>query len=234
MISFATGQRVIVLRDHDGIALNATGTVRRVCSHGGAWIALDERSKVTKVHPFPADDDRGAWVLAYPDDCKMATKNHRERRAAKKDAERTAAIWAVDMTTFGKDHWSTFAYIETLCVDGNGRGAPDIQRMRCIDARHPFYGHGHDASAHPTRLKDGKTIEQHDDWDCIADLIAVGLLEDVGSAVNPRFKMTPRGFVVAAMLRRWKAGGGSFDAFAPTEDDVVRALVANASVSHSA
>jgi len=162
----------------------------------------------------------------------MATKNHRERRAAKKDAERTAAIWAVDMTMFGKDHWSTFAYIETLCVDGGGIGAPDIRRMRCIDARHPFYAHDHDASTYPTRLKDGKTIEQHDDWDCIADLIAVGLLGSVGSAANPRFKMMPCGFVVAALLRRWKASGGKFHDFAPTKDDIVRGLI-NAGMSHS-
>lgn len=232
MISFATGQRVVVLRDDNGISLNATGTVHRIRSDGGAWIALDRRSRVTKVHPFPADDDRGSHVLAYPDDCEPTTKNHRERRAAKADAIRTESMVSVDMSAFGKDHWSTFAYVETLCVDGDG--SPDKRRMRCVDARHPFYGHGHDATAYPTRLKGDKTIVGHDDWDCVIDLIQVGLLEDVGSEINPRFAMTLRGHVVAGLLRRWKANGGTFHAFAPTEDDVVRGLIANASVSHSA
>lgn len=231
MDSFSTGQRVVVARDNNGIALNAPGTVKRIRSDGVAWVALDRRSRVEKVHPFPADDDRGTHVLAYPEDCEPATKSHRERRAAKADAVRTAAIAAVDMAAFGKDHWSTFAYVETLCVDGNG--TPDNRRMRCIDARHPLYGHGHDASAYPTRLKDNKTIAGHDDWDCVLDLINVGLLEAVGSEMNPRFAMTPRGFVVAGLLRRWKASGGNFASFAPTEDDIVRGLVANASVIHS-
>jgi hypothetical protein len=34
----------------------------------GAWVRLDVRSALADVHPFPADDDRGRDVLAYPED----------------------------------------------------------------------------------------------------------------------------------------------------------------------
>lgn len=225
MMSFATGQRVMVLRDDHGIALNAPGTVSRVRGDGGAWIALDRRSLVTKVHPFPADDHRGTHVLAYPCDCEMTTKTRAERRAAQADQVRTAAVTSLDMSMFGRDHWSTFAYVETLCVDGDG--TPEKERMRCLDARHPLHAHS-DSSAYPTRLKDGTTISQHDDWDCVHDLIVAGLMEDVGSAVNPCFRLTPRGFAVAALLRRHKAEDGRYATFSPTEPSIEAAMAVHA------
>lgn len=45
------------------------GTVYRPrrCDEG-AWVRLDERSDAPNAHPFPADDERGRDVLAYPED----------------------------------------------------------------------------------------------------------------------------------------------------------------------
>ena len=40
-----------------------------------------------------------------------------------------------DVSQFGKDHWSTFAYIETRCVDRKGR--LEKRNMRCDVDRHP-------------------------------------------------------------------------------------------------
>lgn len=43
------------------------------------------------------------------------------------------------MAAWGRDHWSTLAFIETLCVDHHG-GLSDKHRrnMRCNPERHPM------------------------------------------------------------------------------------------------
>jgi len=212
MESFAQGQRVKV-KESNGIALNAVGTVRRIRSDGGAFIDLDVRSKVSKVHPWSASDARGTSVLAYPEHCEIATKNHKDRRAKEKDEERSSKLPLLTVENFGKDHWSTFGYIETRNVDYGGVIARE--KMRCHNARHPLLANEFDGSAYPTRLKGDVSIEDHDDWDCVMDLVAEGLLADVGTAVNPRFDLTPKGVQVASELRAWKAGGGNFHSFMP-------------------
>lgn len=101
----------------------------------------------------------------------------------------------VPMERFGKDHWSTFAYVETRAVDHKGRLAHD--HMRTHARRHPMLmaakrlRHsvgGSDGSRYPTRLKPALPVGQvagepqpvnlphHDDYDCLDDLIAAGLL----------------------------------------------------------
>jgi hypothetical protein len=100
----------------------------------------------------------------------------------------TTSVPAVDPVMFGKDHWSTFAYVETRCVDY--KGVLDGDHMRCHGARHPMLAGagrragvigGADGAPYPTRLKragDGSPVElsDHDDYDCIDDLIACGLV----------------------------------------------------------
>lgn len=118
----------------------------------------------------------------------------------------------VSIEHFGCDHWSTFAYVETCVVDKDG--IVTKERMRCIDHRHPFFAHrGGDASRYPTRLKFDRLRENHDDWDCIDDLEAAGLLENKGTGVNPVFKLTVYGEEVAGRLRVHKGRGGSFSDF---------------------
>lgn len=102
---------------------------------------------------------------------------------------------------FGKDHWSTFMYIETCCVDDRGRC--DRRRLRTDGARFP------------TRLKGGETIECHDDLDCADDLEAAGLLESLGTGTNPMFKLTPAGWVMASKLRQYRAEGKNVGDFRP-------------------
>lgn len=41
----------------------------------------------------------------------------------------------VPVEMWGKDHWSTFGYIETRCVDHDG--VPDREHMRCDTDLHP-------------------------------------------------------------------------------------------------
>jgi len=99
----------------------------------------------------------------------------------------------VPMHRWGKDHWSTFAYVETRWVDHRGMLGHD--HMRCdADRHHAFYGAKRRALTpdlaarhYPTRLKterpaaDGTwgsvDLPGHDDYDCLGDAIAEGLIE---------------------------------------------------------
>lgn len=125
----------------------------------------------------------------------------------------------VPMALFGKDHWSTFAYVETRAVDH--RGLLDHDHMRCSMRRHPIManakrrvsGAAVDGSRYPTRIKaaeapgpdgtyGGADLPDHDDYDCLDDLIAAGLLE-------PRMPVVNNGvFVDAAYGRPVSAGTG--------------------------
>jgi len=201
---FHTGQPVFVRKDEDDKTINKSGRVTRILTDGvRAWIELDTQ---------PASK-----VLAYPEDCDPATDRGVGNRAERRKAAQTAAEPVPTMADFGKDHWSTFGYIETRCVDHGG--SPQRESMRCHANRHPMLvGRNGDGSAHPTRLKGDKTLTHHDDWDCVDDLAREGLLENLGSAVNPRYRLTPRGRAIAAQLRAHKEAGGNFGAFTPKDE----------------
>lgn len=101
----------------------------------------------------------------------------------------------VPMARWGKDHWTTFAYVETRWVDH--RGMLDHDRMRCDRTRHPLFyaakrrtvafGSDADGSQYATRLKteareaDGRwgvvELLRHDDYDCVDDARREGLIE---------------------------------------------------------
>ncbi len=210
---FVTGRRVLVLRNADGIALRALGTVGRIrrCDTG-AWIELDQRSKVVKVHPFPEEDSRGRHVLAYPEDCELPMETSKDRRRAKR-----ATAPVVRFATFARDHWSTFLYIETCVVDHGGAVVRD--RMRCDPKRHPLMAHSVSLGGvtPSTRLKDNVYLHEHDDWDCADDLEDAGLVEYTGAGMSPRFALTDAGWRVATELRRHKAAGGAVQDFVPSE-----------------
>ena len=126
---------------------------------------------------------------------------------------------SIPMEQFGKDHWSVFAFIETAAVDH--QGIPDLRRMRCNAQRHPEYlwamysDMAQDASRYPTFLADGKEQPDHDDWDCADDLVAAGLLDDIGFTMTPRYALTEAGVAMASELRVHKAAGGNFSNFRP-------------------
>lgn len=121
----------------------------------------------------------------------------------------------VPIEKFGKDHWSTFAYIETRIVDY--KGLPDRRHMRTHAKLHPMLGHL-DGSAYPTRLKNGETLVEHDDWSCLDDCEEHGLLENIGTGVNRCYKLTESGKKVAAALRDHKAAQKNFADFTPSSD----------------
>lgn len=133
---------------------------------------------------------------------------------------------------FGKDHWSTFAYIETLCVDSanKGVGTIDKRRMRSNEKTHPLHAVnvpvGKWKPSYGTRLAGywdsmgketpARILKSHDDWNCLNDLEKAGLIEVISEA-NGFVKMTSKGMKVAAELRAYKAGGGMFSGFRWTD-----------------
>lgn len=130
----------------------------------------------------------------------------------------------IPMSKWGKDHWSTLAYLETLAVDHSGIAKPVNARMRTNEKRHPHLvggdfgmgigglGSGLGGSKYPTRLKDGE-VKDHDDWDCVDDAVEEGLIEDVGTGLNRAYKFTKLGKKVMAKLREFKQEGGNFQDF---------------------
>lgn len=136
----------------------------------------------------------------------------------------------IPIKEFGKDHWSTFAYVETLCVDSihKGVGTLDWKRLRVNEKSHPLHAINFQMT-HVAWKRDFGTIlrgyfrpngktdtrrraPDHDDVDCLDDLEAEGLLEVVSMA-NGYVRMTEKGRRIAALLRDHKSRGGSFAGF---------------------
>lgn len=125
----------------------------------------------------------------------------------------------IRMELWGQDHWSTFAYLETCVVDN--KGIPNLDRMRCDFDRHPgLYGtlrrnQSLKEKKYPTRLKNAVEVLNHDDWDCVDDMEAAGLLRWEGTGIHPIIVFTERGNQIAAELRQHKAKGGKWGSFHP-------------------
>lgn len=126
----------------------------------------------------------------------------------------------ITMDRFGKDHWSTFAYVETRIVDY--KGVLDRMHLRVDLKRHPGLAHAHNGAEFPTRLrfidkeKGFEKLESHDDIDCLEDCEAAGLLEHIGTGIHPVYKLTDLGAKVAGELRHWKGQGKNYCDFTPS------------------
>ncbi len=135
------------------------------------------------------------------------------------DKQHLCELKPISMSNWGKDHWSTLAYLETLAVDNKGIAKPENVRMRTNEIRHPHLlgntgipSNALNGSGYPTRLKDGE-VKEHDDWDCVDDAVEEGLVEDVGTGLNRAYKFTKFGKEVMAKLRQFKMDGRSFGNF---------------------
>lgn len=151
---------------------------------------------------------------------------------------------AISIDRWGKDHWSTLAYVETCVVDR--KGVIDNRKMRChprLQGRHvlyhrevvgimPFPGASqiHDGSKYPTRLKGGETVEHHDDWSCLEDMMDARLVAIIKIRRSPKrrsvdydyfggsevvVKLTEAGYRVAGELRKHLAETNRASTFAP-------------------
>lgn len=156
----------------------------------------------------------------------------------------------VPLSNFGRDHWSTLAYADTIIPDHCGFQVGFDGRMRQGRA-HFRVMHGQCPTPRRTRpagvsqsmvmenrystpLKDGTTVEGHDDWHCVQDLVDAGLMgirrgdlivplvEDVEPGVD--LFLTTLGEKVVTALKRHKADGGSFRSWAELDHSALVAL----------
>lgn len=126
----------------------------------------------------------------------------------------------IPMSEWGKDHWSTLAYLETRAVDHSG--LIDNRHMRCNPRLHRIFAHSGSFSGkeYPTRLKRSE-LENHDDWSCVEDMVSAGLIEAWFSESRGKIKFTDYGQSVANLLRVHKMNGGSFSTFEEDETNLV-------------
>lgn len=132
---------------------------------------------------------------------------------------------------WGKDHWSTLAYIESVMTDCGGfemgldprmrsnrrnyrvmNEVPLPKRTRKASTRH--YG----APLGPgdgSVLSDGQCVTGHDDWNCLEDMASVGFFNIgiLGLAPGKVLKFSPLGLAVSSRLRQHKQDGGNFAEF---------------------
>lgn len=140
----------------------------------------------------------------------------------------------IEPARWGKDHWSTFAYVEDRCVQFGDPYVVGIDPRMKTNRRHLrvfaearaftdrkarvyFDGRGQAPwrPEYATTLNDGAQVADHDDWMCLQDFLAAGLVKVWGNAIEPgrKVRLTPLGLEVAARLRAHKAGGGGFADF---------------------
>lgn len=160
----------------------------------------------------------------------------------------------VPMDLWRKDHWSLLTYVETVMVEHQGRFQVGWDPRLRQGARHYDVMWAHcprplrakpdssEASGavrglvmnpeHGTRINGSVTLSGHDDWDCLRDFAAAGLLEDEGGqavterAVEPEaiLRLSPHGRRLVDALRAHKASrGGTFSTFRPAPDLVAEA-----------
>lgn len=131
----------------------------------------------------------------------------------------------VKIEDWGRDHWSTFGFVAHWCMEYGNQGfsiADKRANMRTDADLHPHFvyerlgPHGH--AKYPTRLRDGLKLADHDDWSCVDDMEAAGLIRDEGTGIRPVIFMTDEGLEVAAQLNEHKTRGGNWGNFVAVED----------------
>lgn len=145
----------------------------------------------------------------------------------------------VALEKFGKDHWSTLAYAETVMVECKGfqvgfdprmrqcRHHYRVMREQCRSPKRPTSAPDHRCMWKPeyaTVLNDGSMVEGHDDWHCIQDMINAGLFSLDGKAMEVGdcepgvvLHLSDLGRDYVNQLREHKARGGSFGTFKAPE-----------------
>ncbi len=93
----------------------------------------------------------------------------------------------------GRDHASTLLYLQTVEASHNGvvKNHNNGEHLRWKLRKYPFAWESPDDG---TRLWDGSVIGNHDDYDCLEDLEAIGLLVNVGTGFQPVVHLTKRGY----------------------------------------
>ena len=130
-----------------------------------------------------------------------------------------ATLDPVPIDRFGHDHWKLLAYVDSYAAR---EGGLDRRRLRCNPQRHPRLASIHTPRNwnphHGTRLKPDEEGEQqlpeHDDWDCLHDLEAAGLVE-ILSLTNGYARLTPEGRRAYGQMVHFQLRGGALHHFTP-------------------
>lgn len=87
-----------------------------------------------------------------------------------------SAFNPVPIFLWGRDHWTTFAYVAHCIRDQ--RGYLENERLRVNPRLHRAFAHrgSFGPTRHPTRLSNGRLIAPHDDVSCVEDFVALGLM----------------------------------------------------------
>jgi hypothetical protein len=138
----------------------------------------------------------------------------------------------ISIDQFGRDHWSTLAYIDCVMIDCAGFQVGFDARMR-QGRRHYRVMHeecprpkrvGISTAAlvmdleHSTVLRDGSKVAGHDDWHCVQDLATAGIFTARVEDIQPgeTLHLSDFGRALANDLRAHKASGGSWKDFVPS------------------
>lgn len=137
----------------------------------------------------------------------------------------------VPITLWGRDHWSTLAYLDSKIVNGAYMRMQLDPRMRAGRRHYRMlweasrslprsrkYGMGNAVvmeDKYGSRLNDGTYAVGHDDWHCVQDFANEGLLTVDVEALEPNVKFTwsEKGRTVVDALLKHKRNGGSFSDF---------------------
>ena len=75
-----------------------------------------------------------------------------------------------------------------------------------------------DPVAQATRLNNGTVVEGHDDWCCVQDMEAAGIVSGEPLEPGAVLHLSEAGTALVAELRKHKADGGTFANFKPAID----------------
>lgn len=144
----------------------------------------------------------------------------------------------IDPSLFGRDHWSTLAYVESVMTDCAGFQLGNDPRMRANrrnyrvmnECARPKRAKNLSVTNHPmmpddgSRLNNGQVVRGHDDWNCVEDFAALGFFDVDAASLDAgvTLKFSALGKTVAAALRQHKQDGGQFEQFRmPTVPEAV-------------
>lgn len=165
------------------------------------------------------------------DPSKLKTFYNDDLSASVQPAKTFDADDYIPISHWGRDHWTTLAYIETVMVDMGGFQVGSDARMKsnrrnyrvmARDCPKPLRATNQAASLalvmephHATKLNDGQQVPNHDDWACVQDMGAEGLFAEGIDNIEPGvvLKFSEKGNRVANALREFRRGGGKMADF---------------------
>jgi hypothetical protein len=135
-------------------------------------------------------------------------------------------------STWGKDHWSTLAYAETVMTECGGFQLGLDPRMRMSRKTYRVMSDCPSPKRHSstlnllratrplepgdgTRLKDSSTVSGHDDYACLEDMAQLGFFDlgPVGFKAGKTLRLSELGRKVTSALRSHKQDGHNFADF---------------------